>query len=320
MSRLFKLREWLDLEDAATHISNVLGEPAKVSDLYRFAVDGHLQISVNFVNHVTARKGKWIVLDNIECDIKKHFQSTGEMEEFVRETAAENRKMFGSEYGWIDYQRHVTEIDGVWDLVMYGAETLDIEQAYQALTSGLAVTSVCIDGVYLRRGEVFCQLQTDFEDNELMPGSRAHRKNLERHIADQDLADHEAKELRDKFDSLRKEFLFDRENGSEENNYFPSGGLSEHDYVFVIRTKEITRFIQSLEETPESSKPLTSNERNSLLVLIGAMCENVGIDPKQRGVAASLVKMTEISGTPLTDDTIRKILKQIEGAATARSK
>jgi len=50
------------------------------------------------------------------------------------------------------------------------------------------------------------------------------------------------------------------------------------------------------------------------------LCKEVNIDPNQRGVALSLVAMTEILGAPLTDDTIRKILSQIEGAVSARHK
>ena len=105
-----------------------------------------------------------------------------------------------------------------------------------------------------------------------------------------------------------------------EERYYPSGGLVDYDYVFVIRTQELTRFIQSLEESLPVEKPLTSKERNSLLVLIGALCREVGVDPAKRGVTTSLVKMTEILGAPLTDDTIRKILGQIEGAVSARNK
>ena len=33
MSKLFKLKEWLTLEEAANHISNVLGEPVTLADI-----------------------------------------------------------------------------------------------------------------------------------------------------------------------------------------------------------------------------------------------------------------------------------------------
>ena len=35
MSKLLKLKEWLTLDEAANHISNVLGEPVTLADIYR---------------------------------------------------------------------------------------------------------------------------------------------------------------------------------------------------------------------------------------------------------------------------------------------
>jgi len=67
-------------------------------------------------------------------------------------------------------------------------------------------------------------------------------------------------------------------------------------------------------------KLLTSKERNSLLILIGALCKDAGIDYNERGIASALEKMTEILGAPITDDTIRNILKQIDDAVSLRSK
>ena len=203
---------------------------------------------------------------------------------------------------------------------MVGAEILDIEHLYQQSTSGLEVTLVAIDGTFVKQGDVICQLQTDYDDNEYQTGSRAQRKDIDRYIIDEKLSDEEAKKIVDKYKEDRKKYLEDRKDTPRENLFYPSGGLGEHDYVLVVRTEEITRFIQSLEGLSETEKPLSSKERNSLLVLIGALCKEVDIDPGQRGVAASLVAMTENLGAPLTDDTIRKILKQIPDAIELRNK
>lgn len=66
MSKLLKLKEWLTLEQAVSHIINVIDEPVTIEDLYRFALDGHLKLSVNFVNYVHAVKGKWLKEEDIE--------------------------------------------------------------------------------------------------------------------------------------------------------------------------------------------------------------------------------------------------------------
>ncbi len=50
MSKLFKLKEWLTLPDAAKHLAIAFGEEVGEADVLRLALDGHLKLSVNFVN------------------------------------------------------------------------------------------------------------------------------------------------------------------------------------------------------------------------------------------------------------------------------
>lgn len=318
MSKLYKLREWLTLEESAAHISLVLGEPASIADLYRFALDGHLTLSVDFVNHATARKGRWLKTEEVEFELLEYdFLGNKHNPPYAMPKNCEIR---ATEDDWIALDKPVVSIDGVWDLAMVGAERLDLEHEFQQLTSGLEVTLVALDGVFVQRGEVVCQLQTDYDNNEYKSGSKAQKQEIERHIASHELSEDEANRIRAKYKEAREEYLQQRKDRPKEDNYFPAGGLADHDYVLVIRTQELTRFIQSLDDSLPVEKSLTSKERNSLLVLIGALCREVNIDPNQRGVAPSLVAMTEILGAPLTDDTVRKILGQIEGAVAARNK
>lgn len=319
MSKLFKLKEWLTVEEAAAHISTVLGEQASVADLYRFALDGHLTLSVDFVNHTYASAGKWVKTEDVQFELLEYMPMTGEKLSVPLQMPTKN-EIRVSEDDWLAIERPVVSIEGVWDLTMVGAERLDIEHQYQQLTSGLEVTLNALDGVFVKQADVVCQLQTDFDDNEYQEGSKAQLKDMESFITTHELSKDEEKKLRANFKAERDEYLEERRGRPMESNYFPSGGLDEHDHVLVVRTKEVTRFIQSLEDTPAEEKPLTSNERISLLVLIGALCKEVKVDPAQRGVAASLVAMTEILGAPLTDDTVRKILNQIEKAVSARNK
>lgn len=82
----------------------------------------------------------------------------------------------------------------------------------------------------------------------------------------------------------------------------------ESEYLKVLENKSIPK-----------ERPLGSKEKNSLLILIAALCNEFGVDLKVRGIASSLELMTHNLGAPLTDDTIRKFLKQIEGAVSSRS-
>lgn len=319
MGKLFKLKEWLTLDEAAAHISSVLGEPATVADLYRFALDDHLTLSVDFVNHAYARKGKWLKTEQVEFRLVENDLFSGEKLETPFSMPA-NHEIRVSGDDWISLEKPVVSIRGVWDLTMLGAEKLDIEHYYQQLTSGLEVTLITIDGVFVQQGNVVCQLQQDFDNNEYQKGSKAQKKRMEHYIATNELSEDEVKKLEDKFKKDRDEYLISRKNKLNEDNYYPSGGLDEQDFVLVIRTKELTRFIQSLEDTPNAEKPLTSKERNSLLVIIASLCKEVNIDYNQRGVAGAIQRLTEELGSPITDDTIRSVLKQISEAVENRSK
>ena len=57
-SKLFKLKEWLTVPDAARHLSIVFGEEVSEADVLRLALDGHLKLSVYFVNYAKASCGK----------------------------------------------------------------------------------------------------------------------------------------------------------------------------------------------------------------------------------------------------------------------
>jgi hypothetical protein len=67
-------------------------------------------------------------------------------------------------------------------------------------------------------------------------------------------------------------------------------------------------------------KPITTNERDSLLLLIAALCKHSKINFEERGAATNLAKMTETHGYTLSDDAIRKALLKIPDAIERRSK
>lgn len=228
--------------------------------------------------------------------------------------------MFVSDDDWISWEYPIAVIDGVWDLTMKGCEALDVEHYYQKLTSGLSVTRLNTNGVLVQQGDVVCQLYKYVDIPQCNKGSCTDENELESLIPVSNEKEDEAKQLRTEIQGIRHLFFNKLKKDSLDQFYVPSTRLGEQDFSFVIRTKELTRFIQSLEDTPQEEKPLASKERNSLLVLIGALCENANIYPNKRGVSVSIETITELAGTPLDIGTIRTILKQIEPAICARRK
>jgi hypothetical protein len=67
-------------------------------------------------------------------------------------------------------------------------------------------------------------------------------------------------------------------------------------------------------------KAMTTTERNTLLTIIAGLCDYSDIKYQERGAAGQIAKMTEEVGAPVTDDTIRKVLKKIPDALESRMK
>ena len=63
MRKLLKLKEWLTVPDAARHLSILFEEEVAEADVLRLALDGHLTLSVLFVNHTHARCGSIVPLE-----------------------------------------------------------------------------------------------------------------------------------------------------------------------------------------------------------------------------------------------------------------
>jgi hypothetical protein len=82
MSKLFKLKSWLELEDAAKHLSNLLSEDIRINDLKQLASEGNLSLSVLAdslpalpANILTKEKASLKI--NYTCEGSSHFDLIG---------------------------------------------------------------------------------------------------------------------------------------------------------------------------------------------------------------------------------------------------
>src|SRR4051812_41148496 len=88
MKTLFTLRDWLTLDEAARHLSVLFGEPVANAEILRLALDGELTLSVRFVNHAYAKRGRVTSkndrlievpgLDGVKVEIPKGIDIDGE--------------------------------------------------------------------------------------------------------------------------------------------------------------------------------------------------------------------------------------------------
>lgn len=71
-SKLLRLKKWLTVPEAARHLSILFGEDVSEADILRLALDRHLKLSVNFVNHADAKRGgKFLPFEEWEENFRK---------------------------------------------------------------------------------------------------------------------------------------------------------------------------------------------------------------------------------------------------------
>jgi hypothetical protein len=67
-------------------------------------------------------------------------------------------------------------------------------------------------------------------------------------------------------------------------------------------------------------KGLNATERNSLLTIVAALCDYSAIKYTDRGAASQIARLTDDIGASVSDDTVRRWLKEIPSALESRMK
>lgn len=253
MSKLFNLKEWLTVRDAARHLSIAFGEDVTDADVLRLGLDGRLRLSVHLVNHARARRGNVVGIEDVEW-FEMPTEAVAAMPNvpdsakgaplvYMRSLNIDGKR-------FLNLSKEISTLRGVWDLPMIGNETLDVEHEYQSLTGGPAVTLQGLDGAFVegRDGQI-CQLQESFDANEFQPGSSAELEKLRQHIAEDDIRGADAESLLHRHAIERKKFLETKRTRTEAENYYPAGGLPK-DAVIVVRTEALREFERNCDDTP----------------------------------------------------------------------
>lgn len=305
MSKLFNLKEWLTVADAARHLSIVFGEEVTEADVLRLGLDGHLKLSVNFVNHAHARYGQVVGYEDAEWgEFPAELVATltnipdeakGKPLPYMKSISIDDKR-------FLNLEKKVSSIHGVWDLPMIGGELLDIEHQYQMLTGGPSVTLETLDGAFVEgRDGKMCQLQEDYDNNEFQAGSKAALEKLKQRFAEMMILDPtdegatEAEALLNRHEKDRKKFLDKRKARPEQENYYPAGGLPR-DAVIVVRTEALRDFEKQSNDSPlpashaHVSDKLAKMNQASTKFWSNADRDDRGTHPDNATVAAWLMK------------------------------
>lgn len=324
MSKLFKLKEWLSLDEALSYLASSLEEQVSLTDIYRLTLDKHLIMSVRLFNQAYALVGQFVTppYSDINCYPVTHDLATNEPldEPYIIDL---DFALQVEDSTWLAFEENVHVIDGIWDLTMIGMESLDIEHLYQKELGSHTPVIANIRGVFLKQGELICKLQkrlspeptaknrADLQDK-LTSILRPKGLTLENFFNCDDLSEYlseaELESVESLFESMQDELL-------DCEKFDDSLTLDDYSYQFVIKTNELIRFVKSLNEDSiplaQSEKSLGVKERNTLLSLIYALLKEQKIDPSDRGVTSAIRLSTEKAGLAISENTIRKILKQV---------
>lgn len=288
-SKLFKLKQWLTVPEAARHLSTLFEEVVSEADVLQLALNRHLTLSVNFVNHASVRRGKVIPLEAakwkesffdqiVAQQVAKRLGDTPEGKEAMH-CAAVIPPVLMMEGLPLDSKRvleledNVTSIEGVWDLPMIGGERLDVEHAYHQHTGGPAVTLTYLDGVFVEGNNGnMCQLQESYDENEFQLGSNASLKELKDIIEINRIGKAKAAELLTKHKQDREKYLEKKRSRNHSEDYYPAGGLPS-DSVFVVRTSALLDLQERVSGNPLEVKQVNPKTEKSDLHVIGALVE-----------------------------------------------
>ena len=244
--KLLKLRDSLTVPDAARHLSILLGDEVTEAHVLRFALDGRLTLSVDFVNITPAWCGK--IIPQADAKSKIIQTSDGKSDSSLNEVSLSDGRV-------ISFTRNFIFIEGVWDLVMFGAEVKAIEREYSLLTKGPAVVSLGDrNGLLVTRpdGTWGQLLQADKEGFNTW--------------------------------KLRYDTTYDLPILYPAQTFPP-------DAVLVVRTSAL-RDLEALisEPEPDLERPIDRRERISLLVIIAALAKLAKVNVAKPSAAAAAIE------------------------------
>jgi len=290
-SKLLKLKPWLTVPETARHLSNIFNEEVNEADVLRLALDGHLKLSVYFVNGAYAHYGKVVSYDDVEWydahnlsnfpklleDLQNFREKYGlNLDEPIDEKVMVIKSLNIDNERYLNLDKEVKSITGVWDLPLIGNEILDIEHKYQNLTDGPEVTMRILDGTFVQEtDDIMCQILERFDDvggKELWVDKIS---EIENRLCAPDIIDSEKEQLEKELEKYKKkhERYLNRvkemeDNFYHEDNFYPAGKLPD-DSVLVVRTQALMDLVNSFSSdvTETVTAELSGTERREYGIL-----------------------------------------------------
>lgn len=274
--KLYSLKEWLTLDDAASHLAAVLSEKVTVADILQLAIQKRIKLSVNLLSGAYANKGAirniyeaWVMLcpsgsslswlrgDEPVTSLEKKLRSLGlvqisgipKLDEEIRSAVADQRVQaihIGesiSESEIVEFDKGVQMLGGIYDLPMLSAEKMLIEEIYYSRVGGPDIDPWGLEGVWLEKDGYIYRL-------------------CER-MADQ--ADYDACGTEGSVSEWEKRY-------NDPSRWFPSGRLPDESAI-ILRRKNLDAFIASLEAPDPDQGRKSDREEQRAFEAFGLLVE-----------------------------------------------
>lgn len=147
MSKVWKLKRWLPIEQATKHIATILTDPdVSTADLLQLALEGRLRLSAVFANYVLARKCSFVDA------AAARFKDVPGLDGLSTVRLYDGGNIFCGPAGEMfqaDGKIFQLGADEPYELLMVGGERGDVEQRFWELSGIDREETTSIDGTYV---------------------------------------------------------------------------------------------------------------------------------------------------------------------------
>lgn len=293
--KLFKLRTYLNITEASQYLTEGIGEPVSEAEVVRLALNKYLQFSIVLKELEFGRYGKLV-------------DSIGDAP--ICYTTFDGCLEFGEKIS--------NNILPILDLAMVGQEVELLKDLYYEYSKESFDYCEYVNNsntVILKDADSYFELFEIYDYNSSFGGAEACLDNVSINSPFID---------RMRADNARDRVKFLQENDHEyidDHIYVPAVSFPVESNL-IITIQELDRFIDGFNSDSviddQNAKPLGSREKNTLLVLIATLCKESNIDYSKRGIASAITLATEKMGVKISEDTIRKVLKEIPNALESK--
>ncbi|KMK85315.1 hypothetical protein [Pectobacterium brasiliense] len=175
MKKLFKLKEWLTVQETAKRLSTSFEEEINEADCLQLALDGHITISILCAHSQYAVKAKELLETKRKLFAKGITKTTNEGAyiSLLDDEIFFTNEELDSEYLTIKRNGGIVRLEhGIYDLPtpMIGAEELDVMRLFDIKQNRKPREFVNIEGPFIRYGENLYNIMSSFNPIEYRTG------------------------------------------------------------------------------------------------------------------------------------------------------